>query len=459
MRRFRWLAVLCVAALVAGACGRSDEGAEENDGSTTTAAANAASADFGTLKQVCQDGDPSGAPDQAVTATEVRVGTISDPGFSGRPGLNQEMFDAADVFVKWCNDNGGINGRKIKLDKLDAAITQYKPRILEACEQDFMLVGGGGVLDDTGTKDRIECLLPQIPGYVVSAEAREADLQVQPVPNGIHSYAVGDFRWIEEQHPDAVSKVAALTGELPAVVLVHKQGIEAAKKLGWNIVYDGRYNVAGEPTWVPIAQNLKSRGAKGLLWTGEPENLGKLIAALGQIDYQLDFIRADANHYDARLIDQAGPTLANTYVRSVFHPFEAADENPATQRYLELFEKYLPNGKAKALLGMQAFSAWLLWATAASKCGNDLTRRCVYDEAEKIHEWTGGGLHAVQDPGANTASECFSVLQATPDGFEPADVDANEGIYNCDPENVMTLTGDYGESVTLEDVGKTLDDL
>ena len=35
--------------------------------------------------------------------------------------------------------------------------------------QDFALVGGGGVFDTTGQTDRLACLLPDFPGYVVSA--------------------------------------------------------------------------------------------------------------------------------------------------------------------------------------------------------------------------------------------------------------------------------------------------
>ena len=100
------------------------------------------------------------------------MGTVADPGFAGRPGLDQELHDAATVFTKWCNDAGGIAGRKIKVDLLDAKLTEYRQRILEACGQDFSLVGGGAVFDDAGQKDRLDCLLPDIAGYVVSQIGR-----------------------------------------------------------------------------------------------------------------------------------------------------------------------------------------------------------------------------------------------------------------------------------------------
>ena len=94
------------------------------------------------------------ATDQGVTDTEIAVGTMADPGNTIIPGLNQELFDAADAFVGWCNDAGGILGRKIVLNKRDAKLMEAAPRTVEACQSDFMLVGNGAALDDTTVKAR-----------------------------------------------------------------------------------------------------------------------------------------------------------------------------------------------------------------------------------------------------------------------------------------------------------------
>ena len=118
-----------------------------------------------------------------MTADSLQVSTFSDPGFQGRLGLNQELFDTADAFTSWCNEHGGIHGRKIVLEKRDAKLAEYQQRVIEACDQgDFFMVGGGAVFDDTGQQDRLACGLPAIPGYVVTPAAIEADLSIQPVP-------------------------------------------------------------------------------------------------------------------------------------------------------------------------------------------------------------------------------------------------------------------------------------
>lgn len=464
MKRFRWLAVVCVIAVVLAACGRSDS-QSGNEGSTATSSpgsssGSASTGSFGTSDVVCKKGKPSGSPADGVTATDIRLATFSDAGFAGRPGLNQELFDTAKVFSQWCNDAGGINGRKIVVDERDAALTNVQAKMVESCASDFMVVGGGAVFDQNGVNTRLSCVMPEISGYSVSSQARGADLLIQPIPNKVDSIPIGDYQYLAKKYPAATKAYGVLTGDIDTTKIVARQSDEAVKSLGWTKVYDDLYPPTGATDWTPVAQGIKDKGVKALLWTGEPENLAKLMQALSDIGYELDFVRSDANHYDDKLISTGGPAIQNVYIRGVFSPFELAKPGSATQEYLDAFEKYLPDGKAKAYLGLQAWSAWLLFATAANECGNDLTRKCVYDNAHKITEWTGGGLHAAVDLSSNKAPDCFTEIIASPSGFKLVnDLKPTEGIYRCDPDGVYLLTGDYGKGVTLADVGKSMADL
>ena len=196
MKRFGSLAALLAVVLVASACGRSSGGGSATPttgGETTTSAGGTAAGpgDFGTLKDVCGPGKNTMSPDQGVTPTAIDVATSSDPGFAGRRGLNQEIFDAGEVFTKWCNAAGGIHGRKIVIHKYDAALFNLDAQIKKACATDFFLVGNGNVFDNNpAQRDRLSCLLPEIPTYMVTIEGRDSDLTVQPVPNKTNEYAV-----------------------------------------------------------------------------------------------------------------------------------------------------------------------------------------------------------------------------------------------------------------------------
>ena len=457
---------MVVLALLATACTRSS-GETETGAAETTAASGegtdgggGGSGDFGDLTEVCGPGDASGATAQGVTDDSIQVGTISDPGFVGRQGLNQELFDASEVFVEWCNEAGGINGREIVDVQRDAKLTEYKQRITEACQEDFMLVGGGGVFDDTGQEERLGCLLPEIPAYQVSAEARESELAVRPLPTALDELPIGAMQYLGEEFPDSTDAVGFITGNVASTITVDAQLQEGADALGWEKVYEAQYNSVGEASWTPFAQAMQSAGVKGLVYTGEPENLAKLLQAVADIGYDLEWTLTGGNALDQRYIEVGGAAVEGTYVYAAVVPPFLAEENPATQQYLDLFDEYLPDGKAEALLGFNSFSSWLLFATAVKECGSEVTRSCVFDAASGITEWTGGGLHAPSDPSAGETPRCGLVVEATADGFViPEGFEATDGVFRCDEESVLALDGDYGEGATLESVGKSIDDL
>jgi hypothetical protein len=451
-------------ALVLAACGRSGSSAVTGTTGATSSPTSrpAAQADFGDLTRVCRPGSPSGSPTTGVSADQVHIATFSDTGFVGRPGLNQEFFDTAEVFSRWCNANGGIDGRTIVVDERDAALTNDQARMVESCRDDFAMVGGGATFDADGVDTRLKCLLPNIAGFVVSAKARGADLLVQPEPNALTSLQVGNLRYLGRRFPGATDHIGVLAGDIPITKEVAQQNAQAAKSFGWKVVYDDVYPAAGVTDWTPYAQKLKDSGVKGLIWVGEPEGLGALAGALRDIGYPLDFVRADANHYDRKLIDTAGSALtdAPVYVQLSIVPFETAAPSSATAQYLKLFDQYKPSGKSHTYLGVNAFSAWLLFAKAAASCGNDLTRRCMYDAAKRVHTWTGGGLHAPTDPGAGTSTPCFATVRATPNGFRlMTDTRPDHGIFNCSPKNLYELPGNASQRTTLADVGQSLANL
>jgi ABC-type branched-subunit amino acid transport system substrate-binding protein len=462
MKQFRWLALCVVLALVASACSRSDA---RSAGSTSSTASKSSSADdsksstFGDLPDVCQGGKPTGSPAQGVTPTEIDISTFSDPGFVGRPGLNQELFDAAEVFSKWCNDRGGINGRKIVVHQRDAALTNVKVQMTKACSEDFMLVGGGAVFDQDGVKTRLECLMADIAGYVVSPDARGADLTVQPLPNPVASVGNGLYKYLGKKFPAGAKAYGVIAPDIPSTRAAAAQNKEVVDALGWKKVYDDVYPALGPTSWTPYAESLKSAGVKGLIWVGEPELLAKLIQAMNDIDYSPDFISMNNNNYAQAFIDNAGTALRDVYTSTPLVPFEGAKRGSATKQYLDAFAEYLPDGKARAAYGAQAFSAWLLFAQSVKACGNELTRKCVYDNAKKVTDWTGGGLHAAQNVRANSVGTCITVLQATTRGFvRVKDLNEPDGIFQCAPGDVHKLKSRSGEGVTLHDVGKSMAD-
>ncbi len=422
------IAVIAVGALVAAGCG-GDRGEDESGGTdstatdTTEAASGGGPGDFGDLTGVCGPNEGGGAvtPDpaetQGIAEDSITVGTVSDPGFEGLPGLNQEIFDAGTAFVEWCNAAGGINGKQLVLNLRDAAVTEYQPVLEQSCQEDFGIVGSGAVQDNFWPELGAACGLIDIAGFSVTpdkaglagrdpVEARS----IQPVPNPSDRYQVGSYVMIDEEFPDAPARTGILYGDLETTAIQAERVQAGLEEIGHTIVHTAAYNILGEANWAPFAQALQEDDVQWLQFVGTGDNLALLLQAMDEIGYRPEVIAQDANFYDQLWIDAAGPAADGVFVRTAFAPFEEAEEGSATAQYVEAVEAI--DGKV-ASLGTQSWSAWLLFAQAARDCDleDDLTRTCVLEGAASVTDWTGGGLHAATNPGANEPPECTLVLE------------------------------------------------
>ena len=455
----RLLALLAVLGLIAAGCS-GDRGEDESGGvssdatDTTDTAAGGGAGDFGDLQGVCGPNAGGGAvadagPEeiQGVTADSITLGTVSDPGFEGRPGLNIELHDAATAFAEWCNAAGGINGKEIVVNLRDAAISEYQPVMEQACQEDFAIVGSGAVQDNFWPSVGAACDLIDIAGFSVTPEKAGVSGQdpietrsVQPVPNPLNEFPVGAASILNEDFPGAGDRVGILNADLDTLVTQAARVKEAYESIGFTVVHEATYNILGEANWAPFAAAIEEAGVTFLTFVGEGENLALLQQALDEIGSDVEVTLQDANFYDQGYIEAAGAAAESTFLRNAFWPFEEADQNPATQQYIEHVEAV--DGKV-ALLGAQAWSAWLLFAQAARDCDleDNLTRTCVLEQAASVTEWTGGGLHATTNPGQNEGPDCTLVLQVQGDAFVRYAPEGED--YACDPSYVAQLEGDY----------------
>ena len=453
----RALVIVAVAALMAAGCSSRGEdasgGGSTDPGSTETTVAAASAGDFGDLAAVCGPSEGGGetptgdaAETQGISDDTIVVGTIADPGFTGRPGLNQEIFDAATAFVDWCNTAGGINGRQLELNLHDAKLTEYTAAANEACATDFAVVGDGAVQDNLWASTGHECGLIDLPAFAVT-NAKNGDAGadlvergvVQAVPSTADRLQVGPYRQIAEDFPDAIAHTGVMFADLDTLIEQKDKNVEGLEELGYTIVNETSYNVLGEANWAPLAQALANDDVRVLNFVGEPENLAQLLQAAVEIDYQPEVVIESTNFYDQSFLDSAGEAAEGVLVQSSFVPFEEAGDNPAMQLYLDNVEA--AGGKV-AQLGAQATSAWLLFATAVKACDldNDLTRSCVLQHAAETTEWTGGGLHAPTDPSSNSPTPCYLLLQVQDGAF--VRYHPEEG-FDCGQgdENVVAVGG------------------
>ncbi len=431
MRR-SWSVLMCLAltvSLVAAACGASggskDEGAS-SEFTTTAKAATTASADFGSLKDVCGPGkDTIKAGEQGKSDGELNIGVASDRTSSIRPGLNKDMWDASVSFADWCNAQGGIGGLKINPIELNAGIFEVESAMATACSDVFAMVGGGFVQDNLefsgkDGSDFHKCKMIDLPGYAVSPEKADSNGQVQPAPNPPSSVSNTWIRDFKQLQPEAAKKVAIAYGDLPSLVLTKDKYVAAVKDVGMDLAGTFPFPPTGLTDWTPLAQSIIESGATSLMWVGEAGQLANLLAKLREQGWKGTPL-LETNMYDPLLFSVGNAAPEGSYVRMTMHPIEEASRWPAVQEYLDNLKKYVPDARTGPL-GMQATSAWLLFATAANQCSkkNDgqLDRTCILEQAAAISDWTAGGLHAAQDPSRfdQTVAGTCSMLLKVEDG-------------------------------------------
>ena len=424
--------------LVAAACGgnHTNGAAPGTTVVANTSTTASAAATFGTLASPCGSGDAKGATANGVTDASIKIGFGDDAGYAQAPGLDKELSDAMRAMIKWCNDQGGINGRKVVGTYYDAKALQVTQAMTQACnDKVFMLVGQGFVLDAGQEQIRIGCKLSTIPGFAVGTAFASGPGVVQSIPGPGDQETDSSAFQIAKLFPDAVKKAAIVFAQFPATQETRDKAAFGYPKAGWKFLNcDQIYNVQGESDWKPLASNLKTCGAQAVVWVGSPDpNFEGLLNAAKQVGFQPQAWVTDPNQYTAAFAKwngQNGGAADNVYVRMTGVPFELAGQVPAVKQYLDLIAaSHGTNG----LLGEQAASSFLLWATGVKSCGSNVTAKCVLDSAAQQKDWTGGGLHVPTNPGLNEVPDCGMLLKLDGPKWVKV-VPGTDTLFDCNPK-------------------------
>lgn len=463
----RSIALFCVLMLVASACGSrlSDDelstgGGTGGDGGTAgtgdatkgpgiskgTGKGTDTGPKVGTLPVPCGKAAGGGAAKApagkvpGVTADTIKIAVISDrAGQVKVPTISIE--ESMRAFVGFCNSFGGINGRQLDLTTIDSKLFNHLEATKEACNAGvFAIVGSGSVTDNSGAQAMVDCDLIEVPAYTVTAEKSLSDNVVAPLPNPTTSFNVGPARWVKKEHPKAIKKAAILHGAIEAVDVQAERVKAAYEEQGYDFTYDKRTSVIQE-SYTSEVKAMKDKGIEYVTIVSATTEAVKLLRDMKTQGFEPEVVDLGQQYYDPDLLKEPGAEGAIVQLNTV--PFEEKDDSPALQAFLAAYDKVEGDKPEPASLGVQSFSAGLLFATAAKAAGPDLTRDSVLAELKKVKKWDGGGLHFEADPGDNAVSTCFMYDVVKGGKFERLQPKkATE--FDCDKDYAYKLKKPYG---------------
>lgn len=443
--KVRVVALLTALVLVLAACGsRSDDDTAANDDEPSTEDGGDGGSATGAGDTPCGEGDASGATDTGVTDDAISIGTIQDVGGQLRPDLMIGPRQAMEAFVAYCNSLGGINGRELVLETYDSAVLEHSRAAGEACAANlFAMVGSASAQDNQGAQQIVDCGLVDVPTFTATPDHADADNMVQPIPNPTYEYNSGPCRYIAEEYPEAVESAAVTYVEFPVTQIIADRFQEAC---GDVLSFESSQGTSpvGQNNWEALLASIEDEGAGYYTHWGEKEDLAQALTTMDQQEFRPEVIDVGPQFYDPGLLELAGPSADGTLVWLGVVPLEEVDDNPEMQLYFEWLEREFPGAEPTAL-GVQTWSAGLLFATGVKALGNEVTRQALFEELSGVHEWDGDGLHFPADPGANRAAHCFLYMVVEDGEFTRSYPD--EG-FDCDESYRVELTGDYGQGAT-----------
>jgi hypothetical protein len=455
----RAVVALSITALgLTAACGRSssDNGGGGGGGGNSTAPTTSASAsasgggsaagDFGTLKGICGPGTAKTASAKGVTADTIRIGTTGDPGAAAAPGLEQEFFDTADAFSKWCNAAGGINGRKIVVDKWDAKLFNVGQAFTNACQKDFMIVGNGNAFDDAGVKPREACKQGDIFAYTVGPATATSKYQVSVAPSNPEQYPYGPLRLLLEAYPQA--KTAGVGIGSSTLASLVPQGLRIQQSLKDSGIKNTvlQAQPPAVDNYRPYMEQLKGAGVLGYDQING-QDITVLYQAMKNVGWNPAFALYSVQYYLQNNVEAAKQlgTFPDSFVGFSHLAFEMdPTQYPVIKQVKDILNASISKPRFTDFTA-SSMSAWALFAKEATACGDNLTMDCVIGKAEAETDWTAGGLYSPQRLSTVNPqiSKCWLLIKLSTSGWAYDAKDtaptAGDGPYNCDPKNVTAV--------------------
>jgi branched-chain amino acid transport system substrate-binding protein len=328
--------------------------------------------------------------DTGATDTEIKIGQTNP--FSGPASSYATIGKTQAAYMQMINDQGGVNGRKIKLIQYDDAYSPPKAveQVRKLVEDDEVLLTFQvlGTPSNAAVQKYLNSKkVPQL--YAATGASRFTDPKAFPWTMGFNPNYFVEGRiygqYILKQHPNAKIGILYQNDDLGKDYL---NGIKAGlgDKAASMIVAEASYEVS-DPTIDSQILKIKSAGADLFFSASTPKQAAQAIKKIFELDWHPVHI-LDINSTSVGAVMQPAGLEASKGVISVGYLKDALDpswkDDPGMKKYLDFMAKYYPDGDKNSLFNTYGYTTAQLMVYTLKQCGDDLTRENVMKQATSL---------------------------------------------------------------------------
>jgi len=327
--------------------------------------------------------------DTGATDTEVKIGNIVP--YSGPASAYGIIGKTEEAYFKMINDNGGINGRKIKFISYDDAYSPPKAveQVRKLVESDEVLVvfNALGTPSNTAIQKYLNSKkVPQL--FVATGATKWNDPTHFPWTIGWQPSYQSEARiyakFLMKEKPDAKVAVLYQNDDFGKDYLKGLKDGFAGKASA--IIAEESYEVS-EPTIDNHIVKLKASGADVLISITTPKFAAQTIKKMAEIDWKALQIVANVSTSVGAVMKPAGFENGQG-VLSAHYAKDAGDaqwkDDPGMKKFLAFLDKHYPDADRTNSQVIYGYGAAQTLTKILEMCGDDLTRANIMKQAANL---------------------------------------------------------------------------
>ena len=371
------------------------------------------------------------ASDVGVTASQITLGgTIA---LSGPAAAYGTIAKASNAYFQYVNDNGGINGRKVKYNFLDdgynpAQTVPLTKQLVEGSDPVFAMFGGLGTQAQVSVEPYLNT--KKVPQVFVATGATQFSAQKDKYPY--------TFGWQPTYQGEALIYAKALLKASPApkVAVIYQnddygQDYLAGLKKGLgsqasSMIVATQSNEVGAPDVKSQIGTLKASGADTLMVFETPSPAIKSIATaaafgwhptiyLNAVSAPVPYVKAAQNA--TKSAAAVNGILSVNYTKDPLDPANASDSGISL--YKTVMSKYYPEGKVEDTFNIYGMAVAFTMVDVLKKSGDNPTRKSLVEALNNFNE-TDNPFLAKSVVAKNSSSDHYTITQEALIKFDAA---------------------------------------